>query len=95
LHFLNHVIARDITALDEIHRVWEGFQSLASELILSRGQIYTVDESEGTTCNIADFIASDYGLSTGKITLSEVNKKLPKLDHLLQIKQRRGKLLMK
>jgi len=87
-HILDHVSARDISAPVEIHIDWEWFRSLASDLISSVIQINTAAKAERAACNFAASIASAYTLSTRKITLSELNSKLPEQDHLLQLKQR-------
>jgi hypothetical protein len=72
--------------MKSIHR------SLASDLISPRIQIDTADDAEGAACNFAASIASAYRLWSCKITLSEINNKLPELDRLLQLKERVGKL---
>jgi hypothetical protein len=91
-HMLDHVSTRDISAPVEIHTVWEGFQSLASDLISPRTQIHTYEDAEEAARNFAASIASAYRLSTHKIPLSEPNEELPELDRLLQLKRRLRKL---
>jgi hypothetical protein len=91
-HIPDHISARDILAPVEIHADSERFRSLASEFISPRIQIDTVDEAQKAACNIEASIASAYQLSTRKITLSELNNELPKLDILLQLKHRLRKL---
>jgi hypothetical protein len=90
-HILDHVSSREILAPDEIHTDREGFEA-KFDLISCRIQIDTSDEAERAACNFAYPTDLAYGLSTHKITLSELNKELQELDCLLQLKRRLRKL---
>lgn len=93
-HNLNHVRARDILPPVEIHTDWMRFRNIASGLISPRIQINTVDKAERTASNFAASIASACGLSTHKITFSEMNE-LPEIDGLLQLERRLRNCYMK
>jgi hypothetical protein len=91
-HMLDHVSTRDISAPIEIHTDWERFQSLASDLTSPRTQIHTPENAEEAARKFAASIASAYWLSTHKIAILKLNKELPELERLLQLKQRLRKL---
>jgi hypothetical protein len=71
---------------------WERFQSLASELISPRIQINSEKEADKAARDFTVSIASAYGLSTSKITLSDLNKDIPGLESLIKHKRRLRKL---
>jgi hypothetical protein len=83
-HKLDHVSTRNISAPVEIQADWERFQSLASDFISPRTQIHTFEDAEEAARNFAASKTSAYMLSTDKITLSELNEKLPELDRFLK-----------
>jgi hypothetical protein len=66
---VDHVRARDALDPAEKFTDWEHFQSLTSELISPRIQIYSSEEADKAACNFAAPLASAYGLSTRKITI--------------------------
>jgi hypothetical protein len=92
-HVLDHVSARNYSASLEIHTDWEQFRTYG--LISPTIKIDVADDAEKADCNSAASIASAYRLTTGKITLSELNNELPAIDRLLQLKQRLRNLGMK
>jgi oligoendopeptidase F len=92
---LDHFSTRDISASVEIHTDWEGFQSLASDLISPRTQNHTCEDAEERARNFAASTASTasaFRLSTNKISLSELNEELLELDRLPQLKHRLRRL---
>jgi hypothetical protein len=91
-HILDHVKIRNLPEPIEKLTDWERFQSLASELISPRSQINMGVQADKAACNFTASIALVYRLSTGKITLSDINSDLPGLDRLLKQKQRLRKL---
>jgi hypothetical protein len=64
---------------------WERFRRLSSDLILYRIEINSGEEADKAA---RDFTASAYGLSTSKVTLSDLNNDLPGLYRLLKHKQK-------
>jgi hypothetical protein len=87
-HILDHVKIRNLSEPVEKFTDWKRFQSLASELISARIEINSGVEADKAARDFTASIASAYRLSTGKITLSDMNNNTPGLDCLLKQKQR-------
>jgi hypothetical protein len=91
-HILDHVKIRNLSEPIEKFTDWDRFQSLASELISPQIKIKSGVEADKAACDFKASVASAYGLSTSKVTLSDINNDLPGLDRLLKHKQRLRKL---
>jgi hypothetical protein len=91
-HILDEVRAKNVLAPFEKFTDWERFQSLASNLISPRIKINLGAKTGKAASTFTVSLASAYGLSTSKITLSELNNDLPGLDRLLKYKNRTRKL---
>jgi hypothetical protein len=83
-HILDHVRTQDVLAPIEKFTDWEQFQSIASNFISPRIKINSGVEANKAACTFTASIASVYRLSTSKITMSELNIDLPRLDRLLK-----------
>jgi hypothetical protein len=87
-HILDHVSTKkNSRKITEKFTDLERFQSLASNLISPRNEINYGMEADKAACHFTASIASEYRLSTSKITLSELNNDLPGLDQLLKYKK--------
>jgi hypothetical protein len=87
-HILDHVKIRNFSNPIEKFTDWDRFQSLASELISPKIEIKSGVEADKTARDFSASIASEYRLSTSKITLLDLSNDLPGLDRLLRHKQR-------
>jgi hypothetical protein len=91
-HILDHVKIRNLSEPVEKFTDWERFQSLASELISPRIKINSGVEADKAARDFTASITSGYRLSTSKITLSDLNNVIPRLDCLIKQKRRLRKL---
>jgi hypothetical protein len=91
-YMLDHVSTKDILAPVETFTDRDRFQSLVSDLISPGTQIHNFEDAEETARKVTASMSSAYRLSTYKITLSELNEKLPELERFLQLKHRLRKL---
>jgi hypothetical protein len=92
-HLLDHVRTRHLSDPVDKFTTRERFQSLASELISPRIQINSGREADKAASNFTASIATEYRLSTSKVTLSDLNNNdLPGLESLLKYKRRLRKL---
>jgi hypothetical protein len=81
-HFLDHTRTRNLSDSVDKFTNWEGFQSLASELISPKIQINWEEETGKSAIDFTAVISSAYRVATSKITLSDVNKDMPALENL-------------
>jgi hypothetical protein len=88
IHILDHVRTKTVSVPLEKITDWERLQSLTSNLISRRIEINSGAEADKAARAFAASIASAYGLSTSKITLSELYNDLTGLDRLLIYKKR-------
>jgi hypothetical protein len=68
---LDHVTTKNLSGTVDKFTDWELFKSLASELISPRIQINSGEEADKVARDFTVCIASVYGLSTSKLTLSD------------------------
>jgi hypothetical protein len=94
LHLLDHVRTRNLLDPVDNFTNWERFQSLVSELISSKIQINSGEETDKVARNFiaSILVALANRLYTSKITLLDLNKDLPGLESLLKHKWRLRKL---
>jgi hypothetical protein len=91
-YILDHVRTKQMSETFEKFTNRERFQSLASNLISRRVEIYSRIEADKAARAFTASIASAYKLSTNKITLSDLNNDIPGLDSLLKYKKKMRKL---
>jgi hypothetical protein len=75
-HIVDHVKIRNLSGPIEKFRVWDRFQSLASELIPSRIETNSGVEAGKAGRNCSASAASAYRLPTSEVTLSGINNNL-------------------
>jgi hypothetical protein len=86
-HILDHVKVRNLSEPIEKFTDWNWFQSLASELLSPRIEIYSRVEADKAARDFTTSVASAYRLVTSKVTLSDVNNDIAGLDRLLKHKE--------
>jgi hypothetical protein len=86
-HSLDHIATRNLSHPVDKFTDWERFQSLSSELISPRIQIYSMEEDDKVARDLTVCIALAYRLSRSKITISDLNKDGPGLESLLKYTQ--------
>jgi hypothetical protein len=91
-HIIGHLVSKQILEPIEKFRDLEQFQSLASNLVSPAIEINSRPEPDKVARCFTASIASDYSLSTTKVTISDLNNDLPGRDRLLKHKKKLTKL---
>jgi hypothetical protein len=91
-HILDHVRTTKLSEPLEKYINWEWIQSLASDLIYPRMEVYSTVEANKVARDFLASVASAYSLSTSRVTLSDLNNYLPEIERLLNFKNRLRKL---
>jgi hypothetical protein len=90
-HLLDHIRTRNLSDTVDKYTDWERFQNLVYELISYRIQINS-GAADKAARDLTASIASVYRPLTSKIILSYLNKDLPGLESLLNLKRGLRKL---